>query len=157
MEIYYGGESTSSNTSNCYRINRYNYGEKEKIYPKGATISEYDEQDPSFSIVKISDGIREYISLPSIVDTTESSARQDKLDRKIIDQENLLNMRFSEQQSTIDRLTDTINKNLNISMMHGCRCCGAHIKEVDINKPIFHCEYCGATYIIGTVHQGSVY
>lgn len=34
---------------------------------------------------------------------------------------------------------------------HKCRNCGA-VLEMDANKPIFICKYCGTTYAVGTAH-----
>ena len=56
----------------------------------------------------------------------------------------------------LKQLKENMNRKLNITMLHGCRNCGAKI-DVEINKPIFHCKYCGTTYVIGTVQQNSTY
>ena len=59
-------------------------------------------------------------------------------------------------EDKIDQLKETINKKLNITMLHGCRNCGAQI-DCDIDKPVFHCKYCGTTYVIGNVQINSTY
>ena len=59
-------------------------------------------------------------------------------------------------QEELNTLRENINRKLNISMLHGCKNCGAKM-DVDINKPIFHCKYCGTNYVIGTVQQNSTY
>lgn len=59
-------------------------------------------------------------------------------------------------EDEIDQLKETINKKLNITMLHGCRNCGAKI-DCDIDKPVFHCKYCGTTYVIGNVQINSTY
>lgn len=56
----------------------------------------------------------------------------------------------------LKKIKENMNRKLNITMLHGCRNCGAKI-DVEINKPIFHCKYCGTTYVIGTVQQNSTY
>lgn len=55
-----------------------------------------------------------------------------------------------ELQKIWDRLNRTV------SLVHNCKNCGAKL-EIDENKPIFHCKYCGSTYIIGAVQPNSVY
>lgn len=56
----------------------------------------------------------------------------------------------------LNTLRENMNRKLNISMLHGCRNCGAKM-DIDINKPVFHCKYCGTTYVIGNVQQNSTY
>lgn len=55
-----------------------------------------------------------------------------------------------ELQKIWDRLNRTV------SLVHNCKNCGAKL-EVDEKKPIFHCKYCGSTYIIGAVQPNSTY
>ena len=61
-----------------------------------------------------------------------------------------------ELRNKISELEKNINRQLNITMLHSCRSCGAKL-DCDINKPVFHCKYCGSTYIIGNVQQNSTY
>jgi len=46
--------------------------------------------------------------------------------------------------------------NTKVSLIHNCANCGAQL-EVDENKPIFHCKYCGSTYIIGAQQVNATY
>jgi predicted RNA-binding Zn-ribbon protein involved in translation (DUF1610 family) len=50
----------------------------------------------------------------------------------------------------------TGNSEDKISLIHNCTNCGAQL-EVEENKPIFHCKYCGSTYVIGTAQVRSHY
>lgn len=43
-----------------------------------------------------------------------------------------------------------------ISLVHNCVNCGARL-DVEENKPVFHCKYCGSTYIIGPQQILSAY
>lgn len=63
---------------------------------------------------------------------------------------------FSNIREELNNLKENMNRKLNITMLHGCRNCGAKI-DVDINKPVFCCKYCGTSYVIGTVQQNSTY
>ena len=46
--------------------------------------------------------------------------------------------------------------NMQISLVHNCANCGATL-EIEENKPVFHCKYCGSTYIIGPAQIYSHY
>jgi DNA-directed RNA polymerase subunit RPC12/RpoP len=46
--------------------------------------------------------------------------------------------------------------NTKVSLIHNCANCGAQL-EIDENKPIFHCKYCGSTYIIGAQQVNATY
>ena len=63
---------------------------------------------------------------------------------------------ISDLESEIKMLKENMTRQLNITMLHGCRNCGARI-DVDINKPVFYCKYCGTSYVIGTVQMNSTY
>ena len=57
--------------------------------------------------------------------------------------------------------SDEINKiwerlNQTVSMVHNCQSCGATL-EVEENKPIIHCKYCGNAYLVGAVRERSTY
>ena len=57
-------------------------------------------------------------------------------------------------QDLINTLTDKVNRT--VGYVHNCRDCGAKL-EIDIDKGIFHCKYCGATYIVGAVQPNVTY
>lgn len=63
---------------------------------------------------------------------------------------------FDGIEAELAELKATMNRKLNITMLNGCRSCGAKVK-VDIDRPVFCCPYCGTTYIIGAVQQNSTY
>ena len=46
--------------------------------------------------------------------------------------------------------------NRTVSLVHNCQNCGAKL-EIEENKPVFHCKYCGSTYLIGAVQPHSRY
>lgn len=46
--------------------------------------------------------------------------------------------------------------NRTISFVHNCKNCGAKL-EIDENKPVFCCKYCGSTYLLGAVQPNSRY
>ena len=60
----------------------------------------------------------------------------------------------SKLQKEIKEIWDRLNKS--VSLVHNCANCGAtlHIEE---NKPVFHCKYCGSTYIVGATQIYSNY
>jgi DNA-directed RNA polymerase subunit RPC12/RpoP len=45
---------------------------------------------------------------------------------------------------------------LHISLIHNCATCGATL-DIEENKPVFHCKYCGSTYVIGPAQIYSHY
>jgi DNA-directed RNA polymerase subunit RPC12/RpoP len=45
---------------------------------------------------------------------------------------------------------------LHISLIHNCATCGATV-DIEENKPVFHCKYCGSTYVIGPAQIYSHY
>ncbi len=45
---------------------------------------------------------------------------------------------------------------LHISLIHNCANCGATL-DIEENKPVFHCKYCGSTYVIGPAQIYSHY
>ena len=58
---------------------------------------------------------------------------------------------YSDEISKIwERLNQTV------SMVHNCQSCGATL-EVEENKPIIHCKYCGKAYLVGAVRERSTY
>jgi DNA-directed RNA polymerase subunit RPC12/RpoP len=48
------------------------------------------------------------------------------------------------------------NMNKKIFLIHNCANCGATL-NIEENKPVFHCKYCGSTYLIGTAQIYSNY
>lgn len=43
-----------------------------------------------------------------------------------------------------------------VSLVHNCATCGATL-NIEENKPVFHCKYCGSTYVIGPAQIYSHY
>lgn len=57
----------------------------------------------------------------------------------------------------INELKDKLkNMNKHISLIHNCANCGATL-NIEENKPVFHCKYCGSAYLIGTAQIYSNY
>ena len=56
--------------------------------------------------------------------------------------------------SEIKQIWERLNKT--VSLIHNCQNCGARL-DIEENHPIFHCKYCGSTYIIGSVQPNSTY
>lgn len=54
----------------------------------------------------------------------------------------------------IDKIWNKLNKT--ISLVHNCANCGATL-NIEENKPVFHCKYCGSTYLVGTAQIYSNY
>lgn len=55
----------------------------------------------------------------------------------------------SRMQDITDAICDIQNQiNNRILLVHNCQNCGATL-EVEENKAVFHCKYCGSAYIIG--------
>lgn len=61
--------------------------------------------------------------------------------------ENELEKRLKELESKLAKT---------VSLVHNCANCGATL-EVEENKPVIHCKYCGSTYIVGTTRVYSNY
>lgn len=57
-------------------------------------------------------------------------------------------------EEEIKRIWSRLNRT--VSLVHNCKNCGAKL-EIDENKPIFHCKYCGSTYLLGAVQPNSTY
>jgi len=53
----------------------------------------------------------------------------------------------------IDKIWEKLNTSVN--MVHNCQNCGATL-EIEENKPIFHCKYCGSAYIVGSARLKSI-
>lgn len=63
----------------------------------------------------------------------------------------------TENDSIKQQLEKIMNKlNKTISLVHNCANCGAQL-NIEENKPVFHCKYCGSTYLIGTAQIYSNY
>lgn len=63
---------------------------------------------------------------------------------------------FNEMKEELNKLKESMNRKLNVTMMHGCRNCGAQL-ELDIDKPVVHCKHCGTAYVIGQLQLHSTY
>lgn len=63
---------------------------------------------------------------------------------------------FDEMKEELNKLKESMNRKLNVTMMHGCRNCGAQL-ELDIDKPVVHCKHCGTAYVIGQLQLHSTY
>ena len=72
-------------------------------------------------------------------------------------------MKFSQLDGTAkisddylaEQLKEIWNRlNKTVSLVHNCANCGARL-EVEENKPIIHCKYCGSTYLVGAVQPNS--
>ena len=57
-------------------------------------------------------------------------------------------------QDELKQIWDRLNKT--VSLVHNCANCGARL-EVEENKPVIHCKYCGSTYLVGSVQLNSHY
>lgn len=57
-------------------------------------------------------------------------------------------------ENEINKIWEKLNKT--VSMVHNCANCGATL-EIKENKPVFHCKYCGSTYLVGTAQIYSNY
>lgn len=78
----------------------------------------------------------------------------------ILDMQNVIDKLIRQQQQTTSVINDTnnmVSNNINdmkgrmnstISYIHNCTNCGSPL-EIEENHPIFHCKFCGSTYIIG--------
>lgn len=61
--------------------------------------------------------------------------------------ENELERRLKELESKLAKT---------VSLVHNCANCGATL-NVEENKPVIHCKYCGSAYIVGTARIYSNY
>ncbi len=57
-------------------------------------------------------------------------------------------------KNEINKIWEKLNKS--VSLVHNCANCGATL-EIKENKPVFHCKYCGSTYLVGTAQIYSNY
>lgn len=63
---------------------------------------------------------------------------------------NLLSSEITKLQKQIE------NMDKKIFLIHNCANCGATL-NIEENKPVFHCKYCGSAYLIGTAQIYSNY
>lgn len=57
----------------------------------------------------------------------------------------------------IDKLKELESRmNRTVTFVHNCQSCGATL-EVEENKQVIHCKYCGGTYLVGTLQINSHY
>lgn len=91
---------------------------------------------------------------------TEISRRDFELRKEGLDGDTMYlikdypNIGFNNVTVGTDRFEDEINKikqmlNSKVTLVHNCQNCGATL-NLEENKPLFHCRYCGSTYLIGT-------
>ena len=74
----------------------------------------------------------------------------DQVNKQIYD----LNIQLQNSMAEQYKLKDQLNKK--VMLVHNCANCGATL-NIEENKPIFHCRYCGSTYIIGATQLYSNY
>lgn len=60
----------------------------------------------------------------------------------------------TDYSNEINKIWERLNQT--VSMVHNCQSCGATL-EVEENKPIIHCKYCGNAYLVGAVRDKSTY
>ena len=77
--------------------------------------------------IKIGDGVHKYYELPYL---------------------------YENQTNKIDELESRMNRTYR--MIHNCFSCGGKL-QVEENKPVIHCPYCGSAYIIGPTQLLSTY
>lgn len=100
--------------------------------------------------VKISDGMTPFSQLPYINDNHENEKKFMELNDQLTEKEYKIN----NMVNMLNELTNKVNRT--VSMVHNCRQCGAKL-EIEENKPIFHCKYCGTTYIVGAINVNAIY
>lgn len=61
---------------------------------------------------------------------------------------------MSSITTDIDELKRLLNNK--VTLVHNCQNCGARL-EIEEKHPVFHCKYCGSTYIIGALQTKSTY
>ncbi|MBO4541637.1 MAG: hypothetical protein J5725_00495 [Bacteroidales bacterium] len=62
-----------------------------------------------------------------------------------------------KMQNITDAICDIESKiNNKMFLVHNCQNCGATL-EIEENKPLFHCKYCGSAYVIGASRIYSEY
>ena len=64
---------------------------------------------------------------------------------------------YSDRYELENKITEIMKRlNRTVSLVHNCANCGAQL-NIEENKPVFHCKYCGSTYLIGTAQIYSNY
>lgn len=64
---------------------------------------------------------------------------------------------YSDRYELENQITEIMKRlNRTVSLVHNCANCGATL-NIEENKPVFHCKYCGSTYLIGTTQIYSTY
>ena len=78
--------------------------------------------------------------------------------KKTISTINLDGQSYDIKVPSIDAEIQKIWERLNtqVSLVHNCANCGATL-ELEENKAIIHCKYCGSTYIVGPARLNSHY
>ena len=96
----------------------------------------------------------------TIIDATGPVFYKDssEIDKKTISTINLDGQSYDIKVPSIDAEIQKIWERLNtqVSLVHNCANCGATL-ELEENKAIIHCKYCGSTYIVGPARLNSHY
>ena len=81
-----------------------------------------------------------------------------EIEQKAISTINLDGQSYDIKVPSIDTEIKKIWERLNtqVSLVHNCANCGATL-ELEENKAIIHCKYCGSTYIVGPARLNSHY
>ena len=112
------------------------------------TYTQTNEKGQHFYIDKEEDAIINSKNDTNIVSTNQ----------RTISSINLNGQSYDINVPSIDAEIQKIWERLNtqVSLVHNCANCGATL-EIEENKPVFHCKYCGSTYIIGPAQLNSHY
>ncbi len=147
-DFYYGGGIGTSGRPHNPNKSEANatYSTDAKPVVTSITRSEYDQ-------LNLNDKKRSYLIMDDKVITSNSINYSPSTVTTIFP---TVTDGFSEMKEELDKLKESMNRKLNITMMHGCRNCGAQL-ELDIDKPVIHCKHCGTAYVIGQLQLHSTY
>ena len=95
----------------------------------------------------------DYIDFPIIKNPSAESSTLNKYYKINYAESSYVDER-NDVKDELRKIWERLNKT--VVLVHNCQNCGARL-EVEENHPIFHCKYCGSTYIIGSVQPNSVY
>lgn len=127
------------------------YEAKVPDYIKEGTVLEYQGK-PVTDTVNITTSGATWTYVPEVTTTNKIEISPSKL--QIVGGLDAIANGDSALEREIKKIWDRLNKT--VSLVHNCKNCGAKL-EVDEKKPIFHCKYCGSTYIIGAIQPNSTY
>lgn len=106
------------------------------------------------------------LDAPIIDNTAAVSITQDgffiknskEIEQKAISTINLDGQSYDIKIPSLDAEIQKIWERLNtqVSLVHNCANCGATL-QLEENKAIIHCRYCGSTYIVGPARLNSHY